>query len=216
MKVEALAATVEAILFVSGDPVSIARLRKFVEADEESFTTAIALLAQKYAAPSSGLSLLEKDGSLLLETAPEKAESVERFFRLERDGALSRAALETLSIVAYRGPVSHAHIESIRGVNSSLSLRTLLLRGLVEREENPGDARGYVYSVSFSFLETLGLTRLSELPRYEELSKDARIDTALLEDDTSATPKETAFDMTGEADVSAESTAESSPSERGV
>jgi len=93
---------------------------------------------------------------------------------LEED--LSRATLEVLAVVAYRGPISRAQIEEVRGVNCSFTLRNLLMRGLVERVENPNDSRSYLYKISFDFLKHLGLGNVKELPNYEELEKSGTIE----------------------------------------
>jgi segregation and condensation protein B len=175
MDTHTLASIVESLLFVSGDPISVARLAGVVEVSEEDIEKAIVALTESYEQNRRGLFLLRKEGDVLLTSHPDHASFVERLVRSEREGNLSRSAIETLSIVAYRGPVGRADIEAIRGVNSTMTLRGLLLRGLVERRGNPDDARGYLYSPSFSFLETLGLSDRSELPDYESLSKDERL-----------------------------------------
>lgn len=172
---DTLASNIETILFLSGDPVPIAELERIFETDEAMIGTAINQLHERYQSSASGLSLVGHDGEIRLTTKPENSETAERFLRTEREGPLSRASLETLSIIAYRGPVSRADIDAIRGVNSAITIRTLLLRGLVERRGNPSDARGYLYTASFPFLEALGLSDISELPNYESLSKDTRL-----------------------------------------
>lgn len=175
MNTDELASNIETILFLSGDPVPIAELERIFEADKATIGAAIDRLHERYQEAGSGLSLVGYESEIRLTTRPENAETAERFLRAEREGPLSRAALETLSIIAYRGPVSRADIDAVRGVNSAITVRTLLLRGLVERRGNPNDARGYLYTASFPFLETLGLSDISELPDYESLSKDSRL-----------------------------------------
>jgi segregation and condensation protein B len=87
--------------------------------------------------------------------------------------------LEVISIVAYRGPITRSEIEAIRGVNSSYTVRSLMLRGLMERIENPNDSRGYLYKISFDFLKKLGIDSVERLPEFETLSKDSRIDSII-------------------------------------
>lgn len=170
-----MASIVESLLFVSGDPVSVSRLAEAADISEEKVEAALELLGKSYEEDCRGLFLIRKDGDVVLTSHPDNAVFVERFIRREREGALSRAALETLSIVAYRGPIGRADIDSIRGVNSTMTLRSLLLRGLIERFGNPDDARGYLYGPSLAFLETLGLANRSELPDFARLSKDERL-----------------------------------------
>lgn len=177
MNIQKIASIVEALLFVSGDPVSVSRLAEVIDISEGELDAALELLGKSYEEDSRGLFLIRKDSDVLLTSHPDSALFVERFVRNEREGALSRAALETLSIVAYRSPIGRADIDSIRGVNSTMTLRSLLLRGLIERRGNPDDTRGYLYSPSLAFLETLGLANCSELPDFDHLSKDERLST---------------------------------------
>ncbi|EKE10649.1 MAG: hypothetical protein ACD_15C00221G0001 [uncultured bacterium] len=102
-------------------------------------------------------------------------EFVEQLVKNELEGPLSSAALEVLSIIAYRGPISKPEIEAIRGINCSYTLRNLTIRGLIERENNPKDSRGYVYVVSFDFLKKLGVEKMENLPEYATLSVDERM-----------------------------------------
>ncbi len=175
MDTKKIASIIESLLFVSGDPIAIARLSDILEISEAEVGKAVDVLEASYREENRGLTLIGKDGSLLLATRPDHAPFVERFVKSEREGTLSKPALETLSIICYRGPIGRADIEAIRGVNSSVILRNLLLRGLIDRRGNPDDARGYLYSTSFALLEALGISSASELPEYEALSKDGRL-----------------------------------------
>lgn len=190
MDVQKLASIVEALLFVSGDPVSVARLAEVVEVSEDALEDALKTLQASYEAGGRGLFLIWKEQEVMLASHPDCAMFVERFVRSEREGVLSRAALETLSIIAYRGPIGRADIDAIRGVNSTMTLRNLLLRGLVERHGNPDDARGYLYSPTFAFLEKLGLSHCSELPDFQSLSADDRVSSALSDSDVLETQEE--------------------------
>lgn len=185
MDTKKIASIVEALLLVSGDPVSIPRLAEVIEVSEEELEAALELLEKSYEKDNRGIFLIRKDRDVVLTSHPDSALFVERFLRSEREGALSRAALETLSIVAYRGPIGRTDIDSIRGVNSTMTLRSLLLRGLIERRGNPDDTRGYLYSPSIAFLETLGISNLSDLPDFEHLSKDERLSTLAADTDSS-------------------------------
>ncbi len=179
MNTQKIASIAESLLFVSGDPVSVAKLADTAEVSVESMEEALDFLKKTYDAGERGIFLVRKDGEVMLTSHPDCATFVERLVRSEREGTLSRAALETLSIVAYRGPIGRADIDAIRGVNSTMTLRNLLLRGLIERRGNPDDARGYVYAPSILFLESLGLSNRSELPDFDRLSKDERLSAAI-------------------------------------
>ena len=93
----------------------------------------------------------------------------------ERERDLGRAGIETLSIVAYKGPVSKKEIEYIRGVNSQYALRSLLLRGLIERKNNETGERGVGYNITGDALRFLGLSRVGDLPEYEEIKKQLEV-----------------------------------------
>lgn len=166
----------ESLLFISGEPVTFARLAKTLGVSEEEAAAHARTLAEEYAERrESGLMLIVKDGMAALATKPENAVFVERLTKSSLQENLSKAALEVLAIIAYRSPITRAEIEAIRGVNCSFTLRNLLLRDLIERQGNPADARGYVYLPTFRFLQSLGLRGTEELPDYEALANDERL-----------------------------------------
>ncbi len=171
MEQKNLSAIVESILFVYGEPLGIKRLAAIAQASEEEIRLALGELAKNLG--GRGLILLEKDNAWQLGTDPAAAPYIEQLARDQFGEELSRAALETLAIIAYKGPLGRSDIEYIRGVNSSFTLRALTMRGLVERTENPKDSRGFLYGVSMDFLKHLGLSRMEDLPHYEELSRVA-------------------------------------------
>lgn len=168
---------IEALLFISGEPVSIMRLKTLLDIEnDEVMAEALKTLRERYLNDaSSGLMLIEHDGKVELATKPALATLVEALTKSTLQESLSKAALEVLSIIAYRSPIARSEIEAIRGVNCSYTIRALLLRGLVERSGNPEDARGYIYRPSFAFLEHLGLSSVEALPDYTALSTDPRM-----------------------------------------
>jgi len=155
---------VESILFLKGDPMSIGELSKILETDEEDVREALRSLDDKLS--GRGICLIKKDDSVMLATAPESAKFARALVEEEFNSPLSKSALETLAIVVYKGPVSRADIDYIRGVNSSFILRNLMVRGLVERIKNPRDSRTYFYKPTFSLLRHLGVSSADELPEY--------------------------------------------------
>jgi len=159
----------ESLLFITGEPMSFRKLAKIISQKEEELKLSAESLAKKYTERNGGLRILIKDGKIQMVTAGENSEVAENFLKADIEGELSRAALEVLSIVAYRGPIARSLIEEIRGVNCSFTLRHLLIRGLVERINNPNDARAYLYRVSFDFLKNLGVEKIEDLPKYKEL-----------------------------------------------
>lgn len=136
---------------------------------EKDVRMALVELAHEYS--ERGFVLLEKDDSWQFASNPKNGSYLEELMKNEFNQELSRSALETLAIIAYKGPISRIEMEYLRGVNSSFSVRNLLMRGLIERIENPKDARSYLYRVTFDFLKHFGLTNMKQLPRFEEFNK---------------------------------------------
>ena len=118
------------------------------------------------------MTLVQTDEDVMLGTAKELSPLIEQLTKEELTRDLGKAGLETLSIVLYQGPISRADIDYIRGVNSQFILRALLIRGLVERVDNPTDARSYLYKPTLDLLSHLGVSKIADLPEYEQVKKD--------------------------------------------
>jgi len=176
---EKLKSQIESILFISGEPVKISRIVKITEAPKPEVENAIMILRGEYSSGNRGLIILKKEDEIQMATSPDNSALVDKLVKSEIQENLSKAGLEVLSIVAYRGPITRMEVEAIRGVNCSFTLRSLLMRGLLERIENPKDNRGYLYKISFEFLKKLGVESVNRLPDFESLSKDERIDSIL-------------------------------------
>lgn len=170
MHPEKLKSILESILFVSGEPMKLLKLAKVADATEVEVETAISGLSEDYA-KGRGLRIVRVKDTIQLVTNPENAEFVAELVKGEIQENLSQAALEVLSIVAYRGPMTRAEIEAIRGVNCSFTLRALLIRGLLDRTESIKDNRRYLYSISLDFLKKLGMDSVEKLPDWEVLNK---------------------------------------------
>jgi segregation and condensation protein B len=162
-------AQIEAILFASGDPVGIEKIQNFLKLTKVQIKDSIKSLSARYDSDETGLQIVEKRGKIQLATKASLSEEVAEFLGKALNEELSKASLETLAVVAYRGPVTRVQIEYIRGVNCSYSLRTLSLRGIIDRKDNPLDSRSYLYEVSFEFLKSLGLGKAEDLNKYKEL-----------------------------------------------
>ncbi|MFA5871222.1 MAG: SMC-Scp complex subunit ScpB [Parcubacteria group bacterium] len=175
-----LKSIIESLLFVSGEPLKLNRLAKICSASKAEIQNATDQLKHEYEDRLGGLMLMESEDSLQLVSASRNSAYVRKLVDSELNTDLSRAALEVLSIIAYRGPITRSQVEAIRGVNCSYVLRSLLLRGLVEREET-NDIRRYVYKTSFDFLKVLGISNSSQLPDWDELSKNEKINQTLAE-----------------------------------
>jgi len=171
-----LEAKIEALLAVSPRPLNIKKLVELTGAKKEEVREAVASLSDRLKAAGSGVAVVRVDDEVRMGSAPETADVVEAFVKDETTGELTRPQLETLTVVAYRGPVSKAEIEQIRGVNCTLILRNLMMRGLAEESIEDGIA---IYQVSMEFMRFLGARSVAELPDYETLRRDKRIEDIL-------------------------------------
>ena len=167
----ALKSKIEAMLFVSGEPMTIERMAKILGEKSANVKGALLELAADY--KDRGFCIVENGQDWQFGTAAEASDIVEKLIKSEFTEELSKAALEVLSIITYKGPLTRAEIEYIRGVNSSYSLRNLLLRGLIERIDNPKDARSYLYRISVEFLKYLGVENREAMPEWGSFQKAA-------------------------------------------
>ena len=163
--------TIESLLFVAGKPVPFAALAKRLGISVQQVQTQVEALAQEKNTDTSGVHVLVYDDKAQMVTHPKEADIVQAFLKEEVSGELTQPSLETLTIIAYRGPVTKPEIEQIRGVNCSLILRNLLMRGLIEEREDKARLQP-VYTISFDFLRHLGLDRVEDLPQYVVLHTD--------------------------------------------
>ena len=167
---------IEALLYVSGESLSYQKIQELLDISEEELRESLKALNERYQSDASGLMLIDHAGAVEIATKSSFSRLIENFTKSFLQESLSKAALEVLAIIAYRGPVTRATLESIRGVNCSFTLRNLLIRGLITREENPQDTREYVYRASIALFEKLGLASQEQLPDFQELSQDARLE----------------------------------------
>jgi len=165
-----LPAALEALLFSSDQPLSLSLLAESLDAPPDEVASALVKLGEEYVARGAGVELREIAGGHLLVTTPEQSEWVGRLLRGRKKMRLSRAALETMAIIAYKQPVTKSEVEAIRGVDSSAVLATLLERNLVTiRGRSKVVGRPLLYGTTQEFLDYFGLKDLTELPRPEEL-----------------------------------------------
>ena len=159
----ALARTVEALLFLSSDPLTPAELADATEAEEADVLAALALLAEWHAPESSGIRLRELGGGWTLASDPDSEPAARRLFSRPRMATLTPAQAETLAIVAYLQPISRPEITRIRGVNADSAAATLLDRGLIEPDGH-SQFGAVLYRTTTHFLKLFGLRTLEELP----------------------------------------------------
>lgn len=165
-----LSQNIEGLLFYKATPMKKTALCKQFEVGEEELNTALSTLKGRL--QSGAIRLLETDLDVQLVTAPELDALIESVRKDEMKRDIGKAGAETLAIILYKGPISRAEIDRIRGVNSSFILRNLLVRGLIEREAVKNMAQ---FSVTPTLLSHLGITHKSELNNYasvlDELEK---------------------------------------------
>ncbi len=168
----ALDARIEALLFVAPGAVTLAQLAAALELPAPEVEKGLLALETRY--QGSGLRLQRHQGRLQLTTAPETAALVERFLGLDASNRLSRAALETLAIIAYQQPITRPEIDAVRGVNSDGVMKSLLSKGLVQevgRAERAG--RPILYATTADFLQHFGLNSLTELPALQPIAAES-------------------------------------------
>jgi segregation and condensation protein B len=171
MQQEKLKSAIESLLFISDEPIAVGKLAKLCEVDMGELESALLSLEADYGAQVRGLAIIKIRDLIQLTTKADNAEIVAKMLKSEIQENLSQAALEVLAIIAYRGPISRAEIESIRGVNCSFTLRALSIRGLIDKIENIKDSRRYLYNISFDFLKKMGVESVEKLPDWDKLSK---------------------------------------------
>ena len=167
-----LSSQIEAVLFHKAEPLSVKRLAQIFKKEEHEIKNALQELREELKVRGRGLTLVEWEDEVTLGTSKDVSALIETLTKEELVKDLGKAGLETLSIVLYQGPISRAEIDYIRGVNSNFILRNLLIRGLVERVENPSDLRSYLYKPTLELISYLGLSKISDLPDYESVRND--------------------------------------------
>ncbi|HTY40164.1 MAG TPA: SMC-Scp complex subunit ScpB [Candidatus Paceibacterota bacterium] len=177
-------AGLEALLFIHGEPLAFEKIGKVLGIKAEEARALADALSAKLAEAPRGLVLIMNGDEVQLSTKPQFAGLVESFVKAELSEDLSPASLETLAIVAYFGPISRSRIDYQRGVNSSFILRSLLIRGLIDRAPDPHRANAYLYRPSFELLKYLGVGGQADLPeaaRFRKLLEDFEAQTPVSE-----------------------------------
>jgi segregation and condensation protein B len=192
-----LKSAIESLLFIAGNPVSLDRLKDiFEEAAKEQIEAQIDALKQEYEARGSGIMLAEVAGGYQLATRPENAAWIRKFRSVKVSSKLSKPALETLAIVAYKQPITRSEVEAIRGVNIGGIMRNLMERRLVKivgKKDVPG--KPMMYGTSLEFLQYFGLKDLSALPTLKEFQEleagEEVMEEMIVEGEDAAAPDET-------------------------
>lgn len=164
-----LESQIESILLFKNEPVSVKELTQALGCKSDEVKLALKNLQDFYR--ERGIVIVSNGDEYSLGTHPDNSDLIEGLQKEEFSRELGRAGLETLSIILYRGPISRREIDQIRGVNSGFILRTLLIRGLIERTESPTGERSFSYKPTLKLFEYLGITRREELPEFDKAFK---------------------------------------------
>ena len=165
-----LESKIEGLLFYKGEDVEVKKLAEILNVSVEEIEEALKRLEQNLV--TRGLVLIRKDDSVILGINKELSSLIESIRKEEITKELSKASLETLSIVLYKSGVTRSEIDYIRGVNSSFILRNLLIRGLIEKITDSRDSRRLLYRPTFDTLSYMGVTSIAELPNYEKVRSE--------------------------------------------
>lgn len=169
MNLETEVALVEAILFLEADPIDLGSLQRITQLPRDVVLDALAQLRENFDAPEHGLELVEIAEGYALAPKQELAPALRERYGKKNDAKLSRAAMETLSIIAYSQPITRAEIENLRGVNADGMMRVLLGRNLIRevgRKDSPG--KPLQYGTTKEFLKLFRLSTIADLPKLDE------------------------------------------------
>jgi segregation and condensation protein B len=164
-------ASLEALLFIHGEPLTYKKIGSVLNVSPGDLDALIEQLKEKLTAEDRGLQLVLDKEKIQLATKPQFNPILEGFVKEEISEDLSPASVEALSIIAYLGPISRARLEYLRGVNSIVILRSLMIRGLVERFPDPERSSGFLYRGTFDLMKHLGITEKTDLPDYEKFQE---------------------------------------------
>ncbi len=157
---------IQSLLLATHKPLTVKEIAKLVQLDEKQIEEYLEQLAERFNTTDSGWWVVRSGDKVQLATNPAAAQLLKEFLKMDELGELTRPALETLTIIAYQGPITKIDLDRIRGVNCSLILRNLMMKGLVEEVQVEGEK---LYQVTVDFVKFLGISSVEELPDYQEL-----------------------------------------------
>lgn len=163
-----LKSKIESLLFISPKPLSFKKIAELTQKEVKEVEEIVRGLITEYS--DRGMEIKRIGDKVQMMTSGDNHRLVQDFIKDEVTGELTRPSLEALTVIAYRGQISKPELELIRGVNCSLIIRNLLIRGLIEEIETK--ERGILYNVTFDFLKFLGINQVSDLPDYDKLNSD--------------------------------------------
>ena len=180
---------IESLLFISHKPLSVQKIAELTKSEKETVKNTLNELMQQYQEEERGFQIMKVGQSYQMVSAPDNGKIIKEFLKDEQTGEMTKPSLETLTIIAYRGPITKAELDMIRGVNCSLILRNLMIKGLVESKEDKSKMQT-VYGITFDFMRHLGISQLKDLPDYEKLNQNDNLDKLLHPEETEAVKQE--------------------------
>lgn len=173
-----LKSKIESILFIAIKPIALKKIIELTTAKKNEVKKELANLRAEYNQDDKGINIQKIGFKYQMITNPNNSQMITGFVKEEITGELTPASLETLTVIAYRGPITKAELEMIRGVNCSVILRNLLIRGLINEKE---DKKNLVqtYQISFDFMKHLGINQPDELPEFEKLNSNESLEKLL-------------------------------------
>jgi len=164
----------ESLLLAAGKPLTYKEVNKLLACTDDQLATLLTELKNKYNIEDSGIHVLINNQKIQFVSNPDNIKVLKDYFNDELSGELTKPSLETLTIIAYRQPISKEELEQIRGVNCAMIIRNLLIRGLIE---DSADKNSLVtnYSVTLDFLKYMGIASVEDLPDYEKLNSDENL-----------------------------------------
>jgi len=172
-----LKSQIESLLFIAGKPFAPKEIAGLVDEKvaAKDVNAAIDELIKEYQEQNRGVQIIKSASAVQMVTSGSNAPVVQNFIKEETTGELTKPSIEALTIIAYRGPIAKWELERIRGINCSLILRNLMLRGLVEERVDSKKKENY-YTVTLDFLKYLGISDATQLPDYESLRNNENIE----------------------------------------
>ena len=175
IKQEELKSVIESLLFIANRPLSKKEIAKITHWKTDKVEQTLKQLSEKYKQEKGGIRIIQNGQEWQMVTDPANSSIIQKFLKQEINQELTPASLETLSIIAYRSPIKRDELEQIRGVNCSIILRNLLIKGLIVQEDKDEE----IYNVSLDFIRHLGINDLKELPNYEQLNEQVPLSSLL-------------------------------------
>jgi segregation and condensation protein B len=169
---------IESLLFVSTRPLSLKKITEICEGKKEDVKKSLDELFEAYNQEDRGINIQKIGSNYQMVSSAKNSDIITEFLKEEVTGELTPASLETLTVIAYRGPITKSELEMIRGVNCSVILRNLLMRGFIDEID---DKKNMVqtYQVSFDFMKHLGINESGDLPNFEKLNSNEALDKLL-------------------------------------